>query len=364
MTIDTIPVLAAVSDLAIPAAGVLRTTIDGFVNAVVGFVNTHRDWAVPIAFLVAFFESFCFVSILWPGTAIMAGITALLAASGAESSLVVPLILAATAGGTVGYALSYWIGHYFKETVPNIWPFRTRPQLIRHGEQFFERYGGWGVFLGHFIGPVRAVIPVVAGMFNMPHLRFQIANVTSASLWAAGVIAPSFYAVEYRAEIVAFVAEHRMAVLAVLFLLAAANSIPMPMIAVGSLVLFVLLGAAYLFADGSPGLALAAGTLGALAGDVAGYWTGHRHEKDLHEIWPNSFSPEAADQAEAMIEKQGIMCLIRSKFHTTLRSFIPLAAGAKGVAVAPFAGGAALSSLIWSAVLLAPMPLARALFNF
>ena len=50
-----------------------------FVEAIVTFVQANEGWAAPIAFVVAFLESFCFLSILWPGTAILVGISALLA---------------------------------------------------------------------------------------------------------------------------------------------------------------------------------------------------------------------------------------------------------------------------------------------
>jgi len=69
--------------------------------------------------------------------------------------------------------------------------------MMQRGETFFEKYGIFGVFLGHFFGPVRAVVPVIAGMAAMPQLQFQIANITSAFIWAAGVIAPSFYGLKW-----------------------------------------------------------------------------------------------------------------------------------------------------------------------
>jgi hypothetical protein len=44
---------------------------------------------------------------------------------------------------------------------------------------------------------VRAVIPVVAGMYAMRQLPFQIANVSSAFLWAAGVLAPTTFGAKW-----------------------------------------------------------------------------------------------------------------------------------------------------------------------
>ena len=68
---------------------------------------------------------------------------------------------------------------------------------MERGETFFAKYGVFGVFLGHFFGPIRAVIPVIAGIAGMRQLPFQVANITSAFLWAVGVIVPSFYGLKW-----------------------------------------------------------------------------------------------------------------------------------------------------------------------
>ena len=41
------------------------------------------------------------------------------------------------------------------------------------------------MFIGRFFGPLRAAVPLVAGIFEMPYWRFQFANFTSAFVWAA-----------------------------------------------------------------------------------------------------------------------------------------------------------------------------------
>ena len=165
-----------------------------FVNTVVAFVQAHQAWAAPVAFALAFGESLAFVSLVVPATVILVTIGGLLGASDID---VWPIVLAAGVGGALGYSVSYWIGLYFKDSINSYWPFRAYPKMMRRGEDFFEKYGVFGVFLGHFFGPIRAVIPVIAGMYSMRQIPFQIANISSAFLWAGGVIVPAFFGLKW-----------------------------------------------------------------------------------------------------------------------------------------------------------------------
>ena len=328
--------------------------VQQIVEMIVTFVREHQSWAAPMAFLVAFGESVCFLSLLWPGTAILVGITGLLAASGMDIKTLWPAIFAAGLGGSLGYSISYWFGLYFKDSIANIWPFTKQPDLIPHGKVFFEKYGAWGVFLGHFFGPVRAVIPVVAGMFAMRQLPFQIANIASAFLWAAGVIAPTFFAVTFKDEVFTFMRDYELVVAALMFLAAFLNSIPTPLMAIPTLIVFVCLGAAHLFAGGDLITLFAAGCAGAFVGDIVGYFTGHNRKVDFQNIYPNSWSPESADKARAFTERFGAMGLLLSKFHTTLRSFVPLASGAQNLPAISFFIVSLVSAALWAAALLSP----------
>jgi membrane protein DedA with SNARE-associated domain len=328
--------------------------VQAIVDTVVSFVREHEAWAAPVAFVVAFGESFCFLSLVWPGTAILAGVAALLAASGIQDTVLLPAILAAAAGGTLGYAASYWIGLYFRESVDKIWPVSTRPHLIEHSRDFFERYGTFSVFLGHFFGPVRAVIPVVAGMFAMPQLPFQIANVASALIWAAGVIAPSFYLVTFKEEVLTLLREHEIIVSFVLFVLAATNSVPRPFLFLPTLILFAGIGALHIFAGGNFLVIWLAGAAGAMVGDMHAYITGKRYQGNLKGAWPWTADASARAHARSLIERQGVPAVILSKFRGFNRGLVPLMAGAKDMPFLPFIAASAVSAVLWSAVLLLP----------
>jgi membrane protein DedA with SNARE-associated domain len=71
-----------------------------------------------------------------------------------------------------------------------MWPLKNHPQLIENGKTFFRRWGTWAIVLARFTGPLRASVPIVAGITEMPPILFQIANWSSAFLWAAVLLAP------------------------------------------------------------------------------------------------------------------------------------------------------------------------------
>jgi membrane protein DedA with SNARE-associated domain len=48
-----------------------------------------------------------------------------------------------------------------------------------------KRWGTPSIFIGRFFGPLRASVPLVAGIFEMPYWRFQVANFLSAFVWSA-----------------------------------------------------------------------------------------------------------------------------------------------------------------------------------
>jgi membrane protein DedA with SNARE-associated domain len=58
-------------------------------------------------------------------------------------------------------------------------------ERLARGRRFFERRGLWAVFVCRFIGWVRIVVPMFAGISHMPFARFAAANVAGAIVSAA-----------------------------------------------------------------------------------------------------------------------------------------------------------------------------------
>ena len=155
--------------------------MDSLAEPLLDYIRTHQDWAVAVIFIMAFGESFAFLSLLFPGTTLLIAAGTLIKGG---TLPFLPIMFAAVIGAVLGDSVSYWIGRRFGGAIARIWPFSRNPELLPAGMRFFERHGGKSVFIGRFFGPVRCVIPLAAGIMKMPRARFWVANVTSALVWA------------------------------------------------------------------------------------------------------------------------------------------------------------------------------------
>ena len=64
------------------------------------------------------------------------------------------------------------------------------PHFIAQSEKFIAKYGAAGVFLARFTAVVRAFVPLVAGILQMPPRQFYAANILSAIAWAPAHVFP------------------------------------------------------------------------------------------------------------------------------------------------------------------------------
>lgn len=137
-----------------------------------------------VVLIFAFLESLAFVGIVVPG-AVVVVFAGVLSAQGYLD--LGDLIWFAAIGAILGDALSYYLGSRGK------YLFRPESRFFKlshleRGEQFFKRHGGKSIFLGRFIGPLRPIVPFIAGLSKMRMRTFLVWNITSGFLWAAAHI--------------------------------------------------------------------------------------------------------------------------------------------------------------------------------
>jgi undecaprenyl-diphosphatase len=151
------------------------------------WLAANTGWAALIVFFIALTESLIIVGLLVPGTMAMMGVGALI---GAGVLPFWPMAIWAMLGAVIGDAISYWVGYHYRERLRTFWPFNKKPQLLDKGEAFFNKHGGKSVLFGRFVGPVRPIIPAVAGMMEMPKSTFFTVNILSAIAWAPVTLLP------------------------------------------------------------------------------------------------------------------------------------------------------------------------------
>jgi membrane protein DedA with SNARE-associated domain len=147
----------------------------------------HAGWTLAVVFLAAFLEAVALIGTFIPGSTAMFIAGALV---GTGSLNLGWLFACAIVGAVAGDGMSYWFGHRYKDTIARLWPFSTHPQLLESGQRYFARHGSKSVVFARFVAPLRAIVPVVAGMLQMSPTRFYAMNVLSALLWAPAHILP------------------------------------------------------------------------------------------------------------------------------------------------------------------------------
>jgi len=155
------------------------------VQQTIDFVRDHAQWAAPIVFVLAFAESLAFISLLVPAWGALVALGALIKTGGIDFW---PVWIGGSLGAACGDWLSYWVGLKLEHGVAKMWPLSRHPELIPTGEAFVKKWGILAIFIGRFFGPLRASVPLVAGIFEMPYWRFQFANFVSAFIWAAALL--------------------------------------------------------------------------------------------------------------------------------------------------------------------------------
>lgn len=156
-------------------------------HTLIAWLSAHPVTALAVIFAAALLESLALIGAVIPGSTIVFIGGVLVGLKALDPWFAFG---AAIFGAIAGDASSYELGRHYRGQIRRAWPLRTHPSLLARGEAYFARNGGRSVFLGRFIGPVRAIVPVIAGMASMRPWHFFSMNVLSAIGWALAHMLP------------------------------------------------------------------------------------------------------------------------------------------------------------------------------
>lgn len=144
-------------------------------------------WTYLLVGAMTFLETGAFLSFVAPGefTILFGGLVA-----GQGRINVIVLIGIVWFCAVLGDTMSFYIGRRL-----------GRDFLIRHGERvkiteerlgqverFYDRHGGVTVFIGRFVGLLRALGPFIAGASKMPYRRFLPYDILGGGLWGTTLV--------------------------------------------------------------------------------------------------------------------------------------------------------------------------------
>jgi undecaprenyl-diphosphatase len=88
--------------------------------------------------------------------------------------------------------VSYFLGRHFHQNIRRLPGLRHHPEWMSAAEGYFQRYGIASLLVGRFIGPLRPMLPMVAGMCDMPFPRFAVVSLVAASGWTVAYLLPGW----------------------------------------------------------------------------------------------------------------------------------------------------------------------------
>jgi undecaprenyl-diphosphatase len=133
-----------------------------------------------LIFFVAFAESLPVAGLLVPGSTIIVLAGFLIVAGKGNLAT---LILVSGLGALLGDLLSLWLGKRYGGIFLRMRFFRRRRKMIRYAQRFFLTHGGKSLFFARFLGPIRGIVPFVAGLSQMPRRTATGYILMSSILW-------------------------------------------------------------------------------------------------------------------------------------------------------------------------------------
>ncbi len=154
---------------------------------IVDWAQAHPDLSLAAAFALGLVECIVFIGLFLPGAALLFAIGALVSLDALPFA---PTMMLIASGALIGDIASYELGRRYGVALFRRPFFARRPGLINKGGAFFTKHGGKGLVLAHLIGPLRPLVPAIAGTYGLSRPRFLVAIVPAAIAWTLVYVLP------------------------------------------------------------------------------------------------------------------------------------------------------------------------------
>ncbi|WP_343153847.1 DedA family protein [Buchnera aphidicola (Mindarus keteleerifoliae)] len=133
-----------------------------------------------IIVIISFLESLAIVGLFLPGIVFMSMIGTLI---GNQTLNFYSAWIASTIGCLIGDWLSYFLGLKFKRCFHLFKNIKKYKLILLKIKNTVQNHSLATILIGRFIGPTRALIPMVSGMLKLPFKKFIIPDIIGCLLW-------------------------------------------------------------------------------------------------------------------------------------------------------------------------------------
>ena len=150
-----------------------------------GLIEQYGTAVYAMLFAIVFVEIAFLPLFFLPGDPLIFICGAFAATGALNVWLVIPVLFAATVGGSI---VNYWIGRAIGEKVYTANYRWLDKNALRRAHAFYEVRGGLTFLLSPFIAVVRTFAPFVGGVARMTFVRFVWFVVLGAAIWIVSLV--------------------------------------------------------------------------------------------------------------------------------------------------------------------------------
>jgi membrane-associated protein len=151
------------------------------------FVAQYGAWVYLLLFVIVFCETGLVVTPFLPGDSLLFVVGTLAAVGGMDIVLVMGVLIAAALSGD---NVNYWIGRWAGMRLFAKW---INPVYLKRTHEFYDRHGGKTIIIARFVPIVRTYVPFVAGVGEMPYLRYLAYCIVGAVLWVGSLCLAGYF---------------------------------------------------------------------------------------------------------------------------------------------------------------------------
>ena len=161
--------------------------LDTTMNSLEHIIRSNPHYGLIATFIISFIESLAIIGSVVPGSVTMSIIGSMI---GAALLPLLPTLTMAFVGSYTGDIISFFIGKKCEPWVKSLQWIKNHKKWVYKAEFFIEKYGIISIIVGRFFGPMRSMVPMIAGALKMHNIKFMLAAIPSAALWSIVYLIP------------------------------------------------------------------------------------------------------------------------------------------------------------------------------